>query len=388
MHSRFRTFPGKQVKQVGFRLTEQNAAVQLKAMERHDWDTHWMKRALELARKGLGTTSPNPPVGAVIVKDGRIMGEGWHEKAGQAHAERRALADALQKGNGDALPGSTIYVTLEPCSSWGRTPPCTEAIVEANIHRVVYGAVDPDERHQGRADAFFRAHGIDVCRECCAEACRNLLRPWMWSVRHRRPWVLAKVACTLDGRMTREGNKWLSCEESVAYAHRLRWESDAILVGGNTVRQDDPALTIRKLMQDAPAPARQPWRIVLTQDHRHLPPDSKVLSDAYAGRTLVYERQAALPLFLERLYEEKGIVNLMLECGGSLLRTFLEEGLVNEWVQIWTPMLVGGGQYVVPGERLPEESSLLCEGIFPSGCDVIWRGVVRQKERARHGGES
>ena len=246
-----------------------------------------MTRALELAHKGLGTTSPNPPVGAVVVKNGVLLGEGWHEKAGEPHAERRALNHARMRGHEDSLRGATMYVTLEPCSSYGRTPPCTEAIIEAGIARVVYGSVDPDERHRGRADAILKAAGIEVRSECCATACDLFLRPWVWSVQNRMPWVKAKIASTMDGRMTRAGLKWLSCSESVRFAHQMRLESDAILVGGNTLRTDNPALTIRHPYREVPAIKQQPWRVVLTRDSSSLPETAKVFTDKDRDRTII-----------------------------------------------------------------------------------------------------
>lgn len=345
-------------------------------MDEFNQDTQWMRRALELARLGLGSTSPNPPVGAVIVKNGHVLGEGWHEKTGKPHAERRALADALQRGNAGELAGATLYVTLEPCSSWGKTPPCTDAIIEARIARVVYGSVDPDERHRGRADALLASHGIEVRGRCCEAACGLLLRPWAWSVKRRRPWVLAKAACTMDGRMTRVGGRWLTSEPSVRYAHQLRLESDAILIGGNTARTDDPALTIRCPYGKASAFKLQPWRIVLTRDRASLAPGLKLLSDPFAERTLVLEGVEDFGVMLEMLYRERGIVNLMLECGGRLLRTFLEEGLINEWVQIVAPMLAGGPDALLPGDYLPRERSFALEATAASGRDVILRGVL------------
>jgi len=345
-------------------------------MDEFDQDTQWMRRALELARLGLGTTSPNPPVGAVIIKNGHVLGEGWHEKAGKPHAERCALADALQRGNAGELAGATLYVTLEPCSSWGKTPPCTDAIIEARIARVVYGSVDPDERHRGRADALLASHGIEVRNRCCEAACGLLLRPWAWSVKRRRPWVLAKAACTMDGRMTRACSQWLTDEPSVRYAHQLRLESDAILVGGNTARTDDPALTIRCSYGKTSPSKLQPWRIVLTRDRSSLSSGLKLLSDPFAERTVVLERVEDFGAMLETLYRELGIVNLMLECGGRLLRTFLEEGLVNEWVQIIVPMLAGGPDALLPGDYLSRERSFAMEATVASGRDVILRGVL------------
>ncbi len=335
-----------------------------------------MSRALEIAHHGLGTTSPNPPVGAVIVKNGKLLGEGWHEVAGEAHAERRAILNAKLRGNEEELKGATIYVTLEPCSSHGKTPPCTEAIIESGIKRVVYGAVDPDERHRGRADAILEAHGIRVRSECSARACELMLRSWAFAVQHKRPWVTAKVACTMDGRMTRAGLKWLSCDESVRFAHQMRLESDAILVGGQTLRMDNPALTIRHPYREVPAVKKQPWRVVMTRDASTLPDGAKVFTDKDAERTLIRENVGDLKAMLHSLYEQQGVVNLMLECGGNLLRTFLQEGLINEWVQIITPRLTGGPDLMVPGYFMPKERKFVHEELIPMGRDFIMRGLI------------
>ncbi len=347
------------------------------AEEREAEDKHWMQRAVSLGYRGWGTTSPNPPVGAVIVKDGCVLGEGFHERAGEPHAERRALADARARGHASELRGATIYVTLEPCSSYGRTPPCTDAILESGITRVVYGAQDPDPRHQGRADGLLRAAGIDVSAGVEQGACKQLLRPWIYATLHRRPWVLAKVACTLDGSMARKHTRWVSSPEALAYAHECRLHSDAILVGGQTVRSDDPSLTIRQPLSAIPEKKRQPWRIVLTRDPHSLPPTAKVFTDANAERTLVYSNVANLPDLLAELYSQYGIITLMLECGGHLLRSFLEEHLVNEWVQDIAPILAGNGQPMLPGGYLPGEAHLEISEMQQCGVDRILRGVIR-----------
>ncbi len=340
-------------------------------------DRHWMEQALALAARGLGTTSPNPPVGAVIVQGGELIGAGYHERAGEAHAERRALADACARGHAARLHGATIYVTLEPCSSYGRTPPCTEAIIEAGLARVVYGAVDPDSRHRGRADAVLRAAGVQVEQGLCEEACRLLLRPWLYALEHGRPWVTAKIATTLDGRICRQQERWLSSAESLRYAHEMRLTSDAILIGGGTLRADDPALTIRCPLSELPAIKEQPWRIVLTEDRSQLPAGSKVFCDAHAARTLVYERVCDWQQeLLEPLYRQYGIVRLMLECGGGLLRRLLEEGLINEWVQILTPTLGGGDKLAIPGSYLRHEQHWQQEALIPCGPDLILRGTL------------
>lgn len=341
-----------------------------------DQDRLWMMRAIELARKGVGTTSPNPPVGAVIVKDGIMIGEGHHEIAGEAHAERRAIENACRRGKEAQLNGSTIYITLEPCSSYGRTPPCTLAIIEAGITRVVYGAVDPDERHRGRADMILTAHGIEVKSGVCAEVCEILVRPWIWSVQNKRPWVLAKVATTMDGRMTRRDDRWLSSPRALRHAHQLRAESDAILVGGGTVRTDDPALTIRTPLHPVPLRKKQPLRIILTCQPDSLPKDSQIFTDEHADRTILYTHVADLKQMLEELYSKYGIVNLLLECGGRLLRQFLEEGLINEWVQDIAPILGGGPAPMVPGDYLKRECRFHEEEIIACEPDIILRGIL------------
>lgn len=335
-----------------------------------------MMRAIELARKGLGTTSPNPPVGAVIVRDSILLGEGYHEVAGEPHAERLAISNAIRKGNKALLKGATIYITLEPCSSHGKTPPCTDAIIEVEIGRVVYGAVDPDDRHRGRADELLRAHGIDVEHGVCGEVCEILVRSWAWSVKHKRPWVLAKVATTMDGRMSRRDDRWLSSPKALRNAHQLRLESDAILVGGGTVRMDDPALTVRTPLQ-TPSPRKlQPYRIVLTEDRRSIPADCMLLTDQYADRTIIIEKVSDFQKMLEELYSRYGIVNLLLECGGRLLRRFLEEGLVNEWVQDIAPILGGGPAPMVPGDYLKRECRFREEEILACEPDIILRGIL------------
>lgn len=339
-------------------------------------DTEWMLRAVELSRNGVGTTSPNPPVGAVIVQDGCIIGEGWHEVAGEAHAERRAIADAIARGNERLLPGSTIYVTLEPCSSHGKTPPCTDAIIERGIKRVVYGVVDPDERHRGQADVILRAASIEVQGGVGEEACREVLRPWLFATEHGRPWVVAKVACTLDARMVRQTERWISDSEALRHSHQLRAASDAILVGGETVRRDNPALTIRTPLVGPSERKQQPLRVVMTRHRESLPADATLFTDEYKERTMVLEDVEDFACMLQQLYREHGVVTLMLECGGKLLREFLERGLVDEWMQDIAPILSGGEAALVPGGFLVPEAHLEQVSYTPVGRDMIVRGLV------------
>lgn len=344
----------------------------------HANDAQWMQQALIEGRKGLGTASPNPPVGAVLVSQGRVLGRGYHRQAGEPHAERQALADARQRGHAQLLRGSTLYVTLEPCSSYGRTPPCTEAIIEAGVGRVVFGAQDPDPRHRGRARALLEEKGIACEGGACEAECRYLARGFLKAMEHRRPWVTAKIAMTLDGRITRQRERWLSSPLALQYAHQLRLESDAVLVGGETVRRDDPALTIRHPLGVVPDVKRQPWRIVMTRNRASLPARCRLLTDEHAGRTLLFENVSDITSeVLEQLCQQRGVRMLLLECGGRLLRRWLEEGLVDEWVGIYTPWIAGGPSMAISGSNfMRDEWRIVQPEVISLGRDVVIRGVI------------
>lgn len=213
--------------------------------ERCSEDGRWMALALEQARMGVGLTSPNPPVGAVVVRDGALLGKGFHARAGGGHAEVEALADARARGHDPA--GATIYVTLEPCSTQGRTPPCCGAITDAGLARVVYAVRDPNLAHAGAADAVLAKAGIAVESGVGSGGATEILRAFAKRVTTGLPWVIAKAGMSLDGKIARPAGEpqWLTGEAARADAHRLRAEVDAIIVGAGTVRADDPALTVR-----------------------------------------------------------------------------------------------------------------------------------------------
>lgn len=238
-----------------------------------------MGRALELAALGRGRTAPNPPVGAVVVRDGRIVGEGYHSAAGQAHAETVALADA-----GPLARGATLHVTLEPCCHHGRTPPCTDAIIAAGIAEVRYAIADPDPRVAGGGQRALEAAGIRVEAGASAQAARELLRGYLLRAHTGRPWVTAKFAMSLDGKIaTRSGHaRWISGETSRAHAHALRDRSDAVIVGIGTVLADDPRLTVRP----APADGHQPHRVVVDSRLR-TPLDAALVGPELAAGTTV-----------------------------------------------------------------------------------------------------
>lgn len=309
----------------------------------HAQDEHWMGRALETAREGFGRTSPNPMVGAVIVAaEGKLIGRGAHLKAGGPHAEVAALA-SVAAADQHLISGATLYVTLEPCSTQGRTPPCTAAILAAKLGRVVYAMDDPHPLHAGRAWEILQAAGIAVTvgvRQAEAEA---LVKAWRQFLLTGRPYVIAKVGMSVDGRIARRAGEgqWLTNAESRADAMELRVRADAILVGAETVRQDDPALTIR-----GPASAwkEQPWRVVLTRSGR-LPADCQLLSDAHEERTVHWPGKN-LPEVLGEL-GKMGVVQLLLEGGGQVLGEAFAANLVDEFHVYLAPMICGTGKLMV-----------------------------------------
>lgn len=339
-----------------------------------DEDIHWMKLALEQANNGVGTTSPNPPVGAVIVKGGKLIGKGWHQKAGGPHAEREAIADALLQHSPQALNGATIYVTLEPCSSHGRTPPCTDGIIAAGITRLVYGSQDPNPKHVGAAKIIMRSAGLEVQSGVYRSACDKLIRPFAKVQKTGLPWVILKSAISLDGRITRppgEG-QWLSSPESREYVQKMRHQSDAIITGGNTVRMDNPSLTLRSTSIPN---KQQPWRMVITRGKKEaLPQDYQVFSDEHANRTLVQEHgdiHSAL-----KTLANKGCNSVLVEAGGTLMAAILQQEFADELVVFYAPMLTGGADAGF-GELTPKVD--LEEQQFTRiGSDIMLRATIKK----------
>jgi diaminohydroxyphosphoribosylaminopyrimidine deaminase/5-amino-6-(5-phosphoribosylamino)uracil reductase len=294
-----------------------------------------MRRALALARQGLGLTLPNPRVGAVLVRGGRVIGEGFHRRAGGPHAEVNAVADAKKRGH--PVAGATLYVTLEPCSTHGRTPPCTGLILREKIARVVFAATDPNPAHAGVATRLLTAAGVKVSSGLLAGEAAALNRDFNWWIVQRRPWVVAKIALSLDGRIvTPPGDdRWLTSAPARLAAHELRWASDAILVGAETARQDNPQLTVR-------LPGRkgkpQPWRIVVTRSGK-LPRTLHLFTDRHRDRTLVF-RERKLDEILAAL-GAWNISHLLIEGGGEILTEALRLGLVNEVAFFIAPAVMG-----------------------------------------------
>lgn len=296
-------------------------------------DDVFMRKALRLASQGQGLTSPNPMVGAVIVKGGKVIGQGYHQKAGQAHAEVNAIKDARRSGKN--CVGATLYVTLEPCSSFGKTPPCTDLIKRERFARVVIGCLDPDPRHQGAAVELLQASGIQVDTNCLEDQCLWINRIFLTNKILNRPYFIGKIALTKDGKISGQKGKWITTSASRRHAHHLRFLSDAVLVGSGTVLADDPSLTLRHGYGQKGK--IQPWRVILDSRSR-VSTESKLLSDKWQGRTLHLTaksfgklRAHATPeQIAQRLYG-LGICSCLVEGGREVLESFLKARLIDEF---------------------------------------------------------
>ena len=310
-------------------------------------DREFMLEALALAQMGWGLTNPNPMVGAVIVKDGKIIGRGFHRKAGEAHAEINALNDVKRKNIDPA--GATIYVTLEPCSTYGRTPPCTEAIIANKLARVVIGSLDPNPKHNGKAVEILRNHGIEVEYGIESAACSELNRPFFCWVTTGKPLVILKMAMTLDGNIaTAAGDsKWVTASAARKRVQQLRRLCDAVIVGANTVRIDHPQLTVR----EPESWERQPLRVVASSKFTEAElnkffPDGNVIA-ADLSTPEKWEN------FLQDMGNRK-MTAILLEGGGELAGSALRAGVVDYVEFHIAPKLLGGQGRPVVGGSAPE----------------------------------
>ena len=245
-----------------------------------------MRLALRLAKRGCGATSPNPMVGAILVKGGKIIGRGWHRRAGLPHAEIETLRDAQKRGHNPR--SATLYVTLEPCCTHGRTPPCTDAIISAGIIKVVIGATDPNPKHAGKGFKILKRAGIQVIHGILADECAKLSEAFNHWIVHRTPFVTVKAAMTLDGKIaTASGeSKWITGEKSRAVGMKLRQGTDAILVGVNTILADNPSLTFRAGKNQKSKDKKNLRRIVLDSMAR-TPLNAKIVSDEFSKLTTI-----------------------------------------------------------------------------------------------------
>lgn len=361
-----------------------------------------MARALELAARGRGLTSPNPMVGAVLVRDGAVVAEGWHARAGGPHAEIEALARAERRAR-----GATLYITLEPCVHHGRTPPCVPALIASGLARVVAALADPDPRVSGRGLAALGAAGISVDTGVGADEAARLNRVFLTAMRERRPHVTLKAAASLDGRTAdlHGSSRWITGDPARAYAHRLRADSDAIVVGVATAVRDDPALTVR--LTD-PWP-REPWRVVL-DTHARLPLDARLIRGATPARALVAVTDAAPPARVRALGEAGATVlriparhgrvdvqalldelfarevrGVLVEGGAETHGAFVEAGVVDRVALFLAPFLLGGraAPAVVGGAGRELKAALRLEALEARrvGDDLLVEGDVAREGR-------
>jgi diaminohydroxyphosphoribosylaminopyrimidine deaminase / 5-amino-6-(5-phosphoribosylamino)uracil reductase len=305
-----------------------------------------LERALELAERGRGTTRPNPVVGAVVVRDGDVVAEGWHERKGGPHAEVVALDAA-----GENARGATLYVTMEPCAHHGTTPPCTDAVLAAGVAKVVAGSLDPNPEARGGLEVL-RAAGVAVELDD-SFAARAQNEAWRTWVSQRRPFVTLKLALTLDGRVTMPGSRWITGEESRRRVHELRAHVDAVAVGMGTVRADDPQLTARDVDAE-----RQPRRLAFGH-----------------GPTELELRDGPLEDELRALADD-GVQSLLLEGGPTLAEAFLRAGLVDKLMLFVAPHVAGDGVLFSP--RLDEPLRLTCTTLERLGEDVLLTAYVHE----------
>ena len=327
-------------------------------------DRNYMALALSLAERGMGWASPNPMVGAVIVKDGRIIGQGWHERCGQPHAERNALAACTESPR-----GATMYVTLEPCCHYGRQPPCTQAVLDAGIRRVVVGSGDPNPLVAGKGLALLREAGVEVTEHVLEAECVKLNEVFFHYIRTKRPYVAMKYAMTLDGKIAAHtgDSKWVTGEEARTHVQQLRHRYTGIMVGVGTVLADDPLLTCRLPGGRSPiriicdTQLRTPLTAQVVTTARETPtllatcetdPARHAPYQAAGCRVLTLPEQAgkvALAALLDALGELE-MDSLLLEGGGTLNWSFLEQGLVQSVYAYIAPKLLGGATAKSPVE--------------------------------------
>jgi diaminohydroxyphosphoribosylaminopyrimidine deaminase/5-amino-6-(5-phosphoribosylamino)uracil reductase len=326
-------------------------------------DEYFMKMALDLAKKGEGFTSPNPMVGAIIVKEGKVVGKGYHHAAGKAHAEVNAIDDA-----GALAQGATLYVTLEPCNHTGRTPPCTEKILSAGIKQVVVAMYDPNPEVKGGGIDYLKRRGIIVKTGVCEEQAEKLNENFIKYVTTNRPFTIIKCAATLDGRIaTRTGDsRWVTGEESRKFVHRLRHAVDAIMVGINTVEKDDPSLTTRVENRAGGLKGLDPVRIVL-DTHLKIIEDAKLFrldSDSdtiiITGQSVSEDKKARIEKLGAKIIESPvkdglidldmlmdrlgalGITSLLIEGGSRVIASALSAGIVEKIFFFFAPKILGG----------------------------------------------
>jgi diaminohydroxyphosphoribosylaminopyrimidine deaminase/5-amino-6-(5-phosphoribosylamino)uracil reductase len=360
-------------------------------------DQYYMKRALKLAGKGRGWTSPNPLVGAVIVKDGQIVGEGYHKRFGEDHAEINAINNASE-----SIVGATLYVTLEPCSHYGKTPPCVERIIKEKLSRVVIGVTDPNPLVAGRSIAMLQDQGITTTVGILEKECRELNEAFFKYMTTKIPFVTVKYAQTVDGRIatTTGHSRWISSQASRKYAHRLRSYHDGILVGIKTVLKDDPDLTVRLVK------GKNPQRIVVDSTLQ-IPADAKILTNQDKAPTIVAttshcssEKRALLRemdietlvideddgghVDLHKLIAElgrRGISSILVEGGAEIITSLVKEKIPDRLLIITAPKIAGKGIEAIGNlglETMDDSVRLTFKRVFRKGDDVVFDARIER----------
>jgi diaminohydroxyphosphoribosylaminopyrimidine deaminase/5-amino-6-(5-phosphoribosylamino)uracil reductase len=363
-------------------------------------DQKYMQESLSLAQKGKGFTSPNPAVGAVVVKNNKVVGRGWHKGAGLAHAEVEAINDA-----GDEAKNSTIYVTLEPCNHHGKTPPCTEKIINAGISRVVIGCKDPNPNVKGDGIQRLKENKIDVEVNILKKEAETLIEDFAWyTCNGKKPFVTLKCASTIDGRIaTSTGDsKWITNEISRAYVHKLRHETDAILIGAGTLKSDDPSLTARINGFDA----KDPVRVILDPD-LVIDKNAKVIKQKSDAQTIIVTSKSTsdlkksalekagatiieipfensffdLNILLEKL-GKMGILSLLVEGGSTVIHSFLNDKLINKAYFFIAPTIYGGSDGIPicngTGPKLMKDAIKLSDiNVSRFDEDVLIQGYIK-----------
>lgn len=366
-------------------------------MQNHDKDEFYMERAIELALKGTGKVNPNPLVGAVIVKEGKIIGEGFHEKYGCAHAERNAINHASEN-----VEGSTLYVTLEPCHHYGKTPPCVDYVIEKKIKRVVIGMKDPNPLVAGKSIEKLKKCGIEVIEGIKEKECIKMNEVFIKYITTKIPYVTAKSGMSLDGKIAASTgeSQWITCSESRKHSHELRNKLSSIMVGINTVIADNPSLTYRGEYE-----GRNPVRIIVDSSLK-IPLNAKVVNDGEAETIIVCTKNADeskkqklkdlkaeiieteeeegkvdLKEMMKKL-GERGIDSVLLEGGGTLNYSMFKNNLVDKVRMYIAPKIIGGSKNAVSGEgfeKLSECTELYDLTWQQSGSDLMIEGYVRKE---------
>lgn len=369
-------------------------------------DVKFMKEAIRLAAKGLGRTSPNPAVGAVIVRDSRVIASGYHKKAGQNHAEVEALSMIGGKGKADDI----LYVTLEPCNHYGRTPPCTEAIIRSGIKNVVVGMPDPNPTVEGGGAGFLRRNGVNIVSGVLEAECRRLNEIFIKFITTGRPFVIAKSALTLDGWSAASNghSRWITNERSREFVHRMRDRSDAIMTGVGTIIADDPSLTARPKNRRG----RDPVRIIV-DTHLRIPHNARVLNHDSKAKTILAVGEGVPPALLKDIDKtgvstmtcpikdgridlsalmlalgKMSITSLIVEGGAGIMGSMIKEKLIDKLYIFKAPKILGGDDGIPMArgkgpERMDQSLSLRDIEVKRFGDDILITGYPEYGEKAQ-----